>query len=283
MTTSSGPGPIFVSGPSRSGKTLMSVILSSHSRIVVSRRTDMWPRFYQRFGDLEQRDNFERCLAAMLMQSHITALGPDVERLRREFLGGPRSYARLFALLHEHHAERCGKARWGDQTTGLETLADRILPAYDGARFIHMVRDPRDRYAAVVERRPQRRFALPRSTMVWARSAALAVRNEARYPDVYRSVRYEALVSRPEQTIRNVCTFLGEEYQPSMLRLESESRYDDARRASKTGIPLTTAHIGRYRDVLDRRSSAFVGLVARREMRKLGYANVTTPVAAGEP
>ena len=39
-----------------------------------------------------------------------------------------------------------------------------------------MVRDPRDRYAAVVERRPQRRFALPRSThRAGSRSAALAV------------------------------------------------------------------------------------------------------------
>ena len=99
--------------------------------------------------------------------------------------------------------------------------------------------------------------------MVWVRSAALAVRNEARYPDAYRAVRYEALVSRPEQTMRNVCTFLGEEFEPSMLRMESESRYDDAGRASKTGIPLTTAHIGRYRDVLDRRVLRSSVLVAR--------------------
>jgi len=274
-------GPIFVSGASRSGKTLMRGILSSHSRIVVSRRTDMWPRFYERFGDLDQRENFERCLDEMLERPQIAALDPDIDRVRREFGRGPRTYPRLFALIHEHYAERCGKPRWGDQTAGLERMADTVIPAYPGTRFIHMLRDPRDRYAALVARRPQRRFALERSTIAWVRSAVLAARNSARHPDVYCAVRYEVLVSRPEQTIRNLCTFLHEKFEPAMLRMENEPRYDEARRASSVGIPLTTAYIGCHRDVLDRRSSAFVRLVARPEMRRLGYLNLPSHATPG--
>jgi hypothetical protein len=32
------------------------------------------------------------------------------------------------------------------------------------------------------------------------------------------TVRYEELVTQPEQTLRTICTFLGAEYQPEMLR-----------------------------------------------------------------
>jgi hypothetical protein len=68
-------GPIFIGGTSRSGKTLMRWMLSSHPRIVVTRRTEMWTRFYGRFGDLTEPANLERCLRAMLERRQIADLG----------------------------------------------------------------------------------------------------------------------------------------------------------------------------------------------------------------
>jgi hypothetical protein len=267
-------GPIFVTGASRSGKTLMRAVLSSHSRIVVTRRTDMWPRFYLRYGDLDRPANLERCLSAMLARRHIAMLQPDVDRIRRDFNRGSHTYHRLFALLHEQYAERCGKPRWGDQTAGLERMANEIVPAYQRTRVIHMLRDPRDRLAALVERRPPGRLTLPRSTLEWIRSAVLARHNRALYPDAYCVVRYESLVGSPEHTMRGLCGFLGENYEPQMLRMKSEPRYRDQRLACGARTPLTTTYIGRHREVLDRRSAAFVRAVARSQMHALGYTGM---------
>ncbi|MDI9547716.1 MAG: sulfotransferase, partial [Chloroflexota bacterium] len=113
-------GPIFIGGTGRSGKTWMRFMLSSHPNICLSRRANLWTDHDGRYGDLARVANLERCLDTLLRSKHIQFLNPDADRIRREFRHGPATYARLFALLHEHYAEQQGKPRWGDQTEMIE-------------------------------------------------------------------------------------------------------------------------------------------------------------------
>lgn len=265
-------GPIFVGGASRSGKTLMRWILSSHPRIVVTRRAEMWPRFYGRFGDLGRRENFERCLRAMLGREQIASLAPDLERLRHDFWRGRPIYARLFALLHEQHAERSGKARWGDQTGLVERFTDELMSAYRGAKMVHLIRDPRDRHEAILERGPRRLGAVGRSTAGWISSVKLAKRNGQRYPGSYKAVRYEALVTRPGDTMLAVCDFLGEDYEPAMIRMEDVRRYREQRIAGSDEGLISTAYVGRYRRTISCFDLAFIQAVAGQQMVDLGYS-----------
>jgi hypothetical protein len=264
-------GPIYIGGASRSGKTLMRWILSSHSRIVVTRRTEMWPRFAGRFGDLADPENLDRCLGAMLRRRHIAELAPDLPRLRRDFRGGPATYGRLFALVHEQYAERSRKPRWGDQTAEVGRSADQILAENPRARFLHLVRDPRDRYAAVLERGPRRPGAVGQATAAWLASASVALRNRRRYAGRYQVLRYEDLVSRPEGTMREVCAFLGEEFEPAMLRMDGVRRYDAIRAASESGSALSTAFVGRYRRSVGRDDVAFIQSIAGQRMLAFDY------------
>ena len=264
-------GPIFVGGAGRSGKTLVRWILTSHPRIVVTRRTEMWPRYYERFGDLGSPNNLERCLRAMLGRPQIATLEPDLERLRRDLRQGSATYARLFSLINEQYAERCGKPRWGDQTGLVERFADEIMSAYRGARIVHMVRDPRDRYEALRRRGRRRPGAAGKSTADWLTSVSLAQRNLERYPGSYKVVRYETLVARPEGTIREVCDFLGEGFDRAMLTLSGVSRYDEERAASPDGIPITGAFVGRYRDSIPRSDLAFIQATAAKQMVAFDY------------
>jgi hypothetical protein len=265
-------GPIYIGGASRSGKTLVRWILSSHSRIVVTRRTEMWTRFAGRFGDLAHPENLERCLDAMLRRRHIAELEPDLPRLRRDFLAGPATYGRLFALMHEQYAERAGKPRWGDQTAQVGRSADRIFAEDARARFLHLIRDPRDRFAAVLERGPRRPGAVGQATAAWLASAAVAVRNRRRYAGRYEILRYEELVSRPEATMRQVCGFLGEEFEPAMLRMDGVRRYDAIRTGSGSQSPVSTAFVGRYRNSLSRADVALIQSIAGRRMLSFDYA-----------
>jgi hypothetical protein len=264
-------GPIFIGGAARSGKTLLRWLLSSHPRIAVSRRTEMWPRFSGRYGDLGRSENLERCLRAMLARKQVAALEPDLDRLRKDFLGGAPTYARLFALIHEQYAERSGKPRWGDQTGLIERFADELMTAYPGARLIQMVRDPRDRYVAVRDRATRRPGALGRAMSEWLSSVGLAHRNAERHPGSCTIVRYEDLATRPEETIRELCAFLRETFEPKMLRMEGVRRYDPERARTRDGSPISTAHVGTYRGEIDRSEIAFIQAVAGRAMRGLGY------------
>jgi hypothetical protein len=276
-------GPIFVGGASRSGKTLLRWMLSAHPRIVVTRRTDMWPRFAARFGDLAAAGHFDACVEAMLRRPQIAALRTDTERLARDFARGAPTYGRLFALVHEQYAERCGKPRWGDQTGLIECYTSELVSAYRDPRIIHLVRDPRDRYAALVERGGQRACPLLRATNNWMRSARLAEDHARRYPHAYLVVRYETLVAQPETTLRSICTFVGEDFDPAMTRLDGARRYDAERAASADGSAVSAAYIGRYSDVLRDRDVAFIEHVGRRQMTTFGYdagTRLTPPARA---
>jgi Sulfotransferase family len=265
-------GPIYVGGAGRSGKTLVRWALASHSRIAVSRRADMWPRFYGRFGSLADPGNLERCLHAMLARPQVAALVTDPERLRSDVARESPTYGRLFALVHEQHAARCGKLRWGDQSGLIERFAEPVLAAFPDARILHLVRDPRDRHEAVAagggRRRPR---AAARSAASWLRSARLARRNAARWPDNYRIVRYETLVTRPEESLREVCAFVGERYEPAMLRLDAARRYDPERTGAD-GCPISAAYVGRHRGRVGAADLALIQGIAGRAMAELGFA-----------
>jgi hypothetical protein len=207
---------VFIGGLAFSGKTPLRIALSMHPRLELTRRTTMWTRYHGRFGNLAVAANLDRCLSEMLADPAIAALDPDRADIVNRFTQGPATYARLFASIHQQHADRLGKARWGDQMGMLEQHADLVLSSYPTAHMIHMIRDPRGRYAAARGRHRHMPGKLGWETARWRHSADLAASNRKRFPGRYHIVRYECLRAEPEDTLREVCTSIGEEYKPAM-------------------------------------------------------------------
>jgi hypothetical protein len=204
----------------------------------------------------------------------LVVLQPDWERLRCDFRRGPSTYARLFALLEEQYAQRHGKPRWGDKSLNTERYAEQLFAAYPGARVLHMLRDPRDRYASSKTRWQVRRGGVGAGTAEWLTSARWATRSAHRFPDQYRVVRYETLVTYPERTVREICGFIGEEYAPDMLSLAGVPKFRDHGNSSYGGQPtggISSSSIGRYRNVLSARDVACIQLLAGNEMNRYAY------------
>jgi hypothetical protein len=268
-------GPVFVAGLERSGTTLMYALLASHPNIAMTRRTNLWTYFYEQYGDLGDDAALDRCLAAMRRYKRLVVLDIDFDRLRTHFRAGPATYGRLFALLEEQHAAREGKVRWGDKSLNTERYADAIFAAYPGARILHMIRDPRDRYASVQARWGMRRGGVGAGTAEWLSSAQLAKRNQRRHPDRYRIVRYEELAGAPDRSMREICAFIGEDYTPAVLSMEGAQRFRDQGSNSSYGAReagvISTQSVGRFQDVLSVDQVAFMQAVAGRDMRELGY------------
>jgi hypothetical protein len=212
----------------------------------------------------------------MLSQKGILLLEPDPERIRREFWEGPLTYARLFALFHEHFAEKLGKRRWGDQLKLVECFANPIMAAYSTAKMIHMIRDPYDRYQAAKTKQRQWTGKVGWVMADWLRSADLARRNLERYPDRYRVVNYEALLTRREQTLREICAFLEEDFVPSMLTGEEAIRFASKKSrpnddVSTTDMTLNPSIRPPHAEML-RRELAFTQTYARRHLLEFGYS-----------
>jgi hypothetical protein len=269
--------PVFIAGPDRSGTTLMFAILASHPDLCMVRRTNVWRYFDGRYGSLGRPENFERCLSDMVRYRRMRHLAPDADRIRREFSAGSRTYGRLFALFYEHHAERSMQPRWGDKSLHTEHYADRIFAEFPYATVVHMMRDPRDRYASVRRRNGGDLSRVGAATARWLESARAARRNLRRHPGRYLVVRYEDLVSEPEPTVRRVCDFIGAPFTAEMLSLNGLPELRDSGGNSSFGDmtpgSISTNAIGRFRDALRPDECAFIELVARRDMQAFGYAS----------
>jgi Sulfotransferase family len=254
-------GPVFIGGLSGSGKTQLRMVLGAHPEISLTRRTRMWERFYGRFGNLGDPANLDRCLSAMLGDPGVQQLAPDVRRVRRELADGPCTYARLFGLLHQHHAERAGKRRWGDQLGFVERFADPIFATFPSARMVHMVRDPRQRPWAG-GRGLARGAKLGWETAMWLRSAERAERNRRLHRDGYLVVRYETFSAHPAETAEAICSFIGERFLPPMADALRGVRFDGGTRATGAGIVAAE---------LPAADVAFLDRYAARELARFGY------------
>jgi hypothetical protein len=267
--------PIFIAGLERSGTSLIYALLGSHPNISMTRRTNFWRFFNKRFGDLSKPENLELCMQQLRRYRRVQVLRPDFDRLRQEFEQGDLTYPRLFALLERQHAERAGKPRWGDKSLYTERFVREVFAGFPSAQILHIIRDPRDRYASVVRRWKGGKGRVGAATATWVASIALAERNRARYPGRYMIVRYESLATQPEETLQEICSFIGEAYSPAMLQMNSAATFRDAGGNSSYGKReagrVTANSVGRFRDVVPSREIAFMQAVAGRRMRTCGY------------
>lgn len=267
--------PIFIAGADRSGTTLTYAILVSHpSFAIVHPSPDLWTFFYKQYGDLSKSKNFERCLEQLLKYKPVYNLKPDPKRIRKEFWEGSPTYARLFALFQEHFAEQVGKPRWGDKTSYIERYTDPIIDAYPQAKILHLIRDPRDRYASAITRWPDSKGRVGGATARWIYSVHLGQRNLKKYPDHYKIILYENLIAEPEKEVREICEFLGEQYDPLMLTLHGAEKFVERGGNSSYNShksKISTASIGRFRKVISQRDIAFIQKYAKNEMLALGY------------
>ena len=133
-----------------------------------------------------------------------------------------------------------------------------------------MIRDPRDRYHASIERWPKGRGRAGGAVARWQYSTRLAERHVKRHPDQYLIVRFEDLIERTESTLCSVCDFLGEEFRPAMLTMDGapkhRDRISDGRKSTSPSELMSTDHIGRYRGRISSRDLAFIQLHAGRRM-----------------
>ena len=276
--------PILLTGPDRSGTSLLFALLGSHPNISMVRRTNLFRWFHGRFGDLADPTNFERCLDTMLRYERLSPLQPDPERIRREFREGDPTYGRLFDLLNAHHAEQVGKPRWGDKSLHTEHHAPAVFAEFPEARMIQVMRDPRDRHASVMRRYSDVNRNVGPVTGRWLASERAGRHNLSRFPGRYRLVRYEDLARNPEGLLVDLCDFLDEPYTPEMLGMQGVPEHESGNSSFEQFAPgtISTKGIGRFRTTLDRRDIAFIETVARRAMKRLDYQPDTTSPRLGD-
>jgi hypothetical protein len=284
--------PIFIVGANRSGTTLLRLLLNAHPRIAIPEElvyldsslagtpVEAWrdpalsPAAYQRFVEAFLDDN--------------PSLFETISRpaLRRRILGGPaRDLRHPYATTLQAWAEAQNKPRWGEKTPGNLFFVDVLMEMFPQAQFIYVVRDPRAGVASmqkvsffpddvVPNALIRRKFATEGFSLL-TRSVPSSQ---------WTTVRYEDLVTHPEQVLRSVCGFLGEAYVPSMLAFHHDAQQFMAEEASTSfnaaaTRPISASRIEAWRARLTNAEVAIIEAICAEEMTRHHYRPDAGPLS----
>jgi hypothetical protein len=286
------PAP-FVVGATRSGTTLLRLMLDAHPDIAIPSETHFIPDL------IKARDKHgasrERMLEMLTSHRrwgdfHITEeeLGRRWAALDRDGkLDGPAAVREFFKIYGEKQG---GPPRWGDKTPGYVKRMREIQETMPEARFIHLIRDGRDVALSILKQSfgPE---TIEAAAERW-RGRVLRGRAQEPYLAHYMEVKFEDLVLDTEGQLRRICEFIELDFHPAMLgyhetaaeRLKEKARElprgkgrdpQSAERRlkshEKTFEPPNPSLVGGYKTKMDPADQAAYEALAGDLLVELGY------------
>lgn len=246
------PNPIFIGGLYKSGTSLLRALLDRHPNIASGLET-YWFELDLPIGggdsDQDRRKAHIERLARFFeveepVVRHWAREADSAERFLDTFLG--------------HLAHSLGKGRWAEKTPGNILHTDRIFRAWPSATVIHIVRRPLDVFASL--KQAGKRDTIEEFVALWVDylgAGRTGLRTHG--PDRVVEVRYEALVSDPEKTMRYLLRQLGEDWHPVVSRYWGQLEdYEKVKRVTgkasttlkRLGQPISTERVSIWRDTV---------------------------------
>lgn len=215
----------FIVGASRSGTTLLRLMLSGHSRLHVTPETWFIRPLLARLPVDRPLDATERewAIGSIVNDYRWQDLGVGEVRLRAAVVDRPSVTLRdLTDAVYTCIAEDAGKARLGDKTPMYVEILPQLAKLYPDAQFIYLLRDGRDVALSYIDAGWGYR-CYEGDRFEWTVAVRAARAFAATAPATkWLEIRYEDLVRAPEPTLRRLCNYLGEDFEPTML--DSASR-----------------------------------------------------------
>ena len=213
--------PLILLGVSRSGTTLLRVILDRSPGIAIPDESFFVPLLARRHGRRIDREHFLDDVARIpTIRDWCVSVLDLAARVRS---GMPTGEA--VAAIYEAYAEAAGKSRWGDKTPMYMRHLELLERLFPDAQYVHLIRDGRDAALSFLQMpegtftrtwahptTPEQFACLWRKEVVDARSLGRRVGASR-----YHEVRYEQLVAAPESTVRAICEFAAVPFEPLML------------------------------------------------------------------
>jgi hypothetical protein len=208
------PAP-FVVGVTRSGTTLLRLMLDAHPALVIPPETHFIPKVIQKAK--EEKASVKRVHRAITDDRRWNDFELDSGELERRLKRlDPLDATAALRCFYDLYAEHHNKPRWGDKTPGYNIRMRRIARALPEARFIHVIRDGRD---VVLSQWSKASDPTPVEDAAkrWKQRVRVARAQASKQPDLYLEVHFEKLIEDPERELRRICDFTRLDFDPAML------------------------------------------------------------------
>ena len=247
---------VFIVGCPRSGTTLLQRMVNGHSQIAITSEA-RWVAecFEERRGVTSHGMVTPELISYLLNHPRFARLHIGREKLIALMQdGGPVSYPSFVTGIFDLYGRRKRKALAGNKTPAFVRKLGLLNTLWPQARFIHLIRDGRDVYLSVANWHKAYQPDKPGSYVTWREDPVsttafwweLNVRlgrqvGQSLGVGSYHELRYESLVTHPQEQCASLCTFLGLRYDDNMLRFhEGKTRNDPGLSAKRAWRPITS-------------------------------------------
>jgi hypothetical protein len=255
-------------------------MLTSHPNIYIPPESDFIPRFFSKntWQEMTIKD-VKRTLNIIFKQYRFVDewQGKPPEPLAFYQKMQPKTPSAFLDVLYTMYASQNRAQRWGDKTPIYASYLPLLSDLFPSVKFIHILRDPRDSAASLLEKYQSREFHVDIyfAARNWVRRIRKAqMDGKSLSAHDYFELRYENLVQDPEIELNQICDFLGETYHADMLlshELAQKTLPVDSYFFENVRKPLTTTRINSWTERLSIRDARLVQEVAGPLMKELGY------------
>ncbi len=276
--------PLFIVGCSRSGTTLLRLILTHHSKLHIPAESEFLLSLHENadtYGTFEEA--YQRWFFIRDLQTTEVSMGAyafsifnlGIKKAEQVLeTASPTTFAGASAALFEASAKKQGKPRWGDKTPHYVRHVDWLAESFPTAKFLHMIRDGRD----VARSRVEAGFTknIRASARHWKKEVLTGRESGTQLPDHrYRELFFEDLVDRPRSVLQNLCDWVGLDYEENMLHYHQDSDHSipdkHAHLHEKVSDPIDSSRAQAWKKSLSQREIGDIEDVAGDLLRDLGY------------
>jgi hypothetical protein len=290
--------PVFICGHRKGGTTVLLCLLDNHPQLLTYPADSAF--FYRIFPHCESLPK-EAVIDRLARETIIANLSSEMSVVNRPDLFDVHAIAETYRTimrdndntaaahlraLMSAYAVQCGQdsrhwRRWVEKTTSTEIYAVEVAQWFPNAKFIHIVRDPRDNFGSLksgwearYKAQESDKRALLQSLLdrggLGLRMAPMNL--EALGPDRYLVVRFEDLAKDSDTYMRNIAKFIGIDFGPTL------------KVPTVNGVPwpgnnfdgvvfqgLSDANVGRWHERIERWEAAVIEGHLGCVMERLGY------------
>ena len=218
------PPPFFILGSGRNGSTLLSAMLNKNPRLFLPPEQFVLPYAmmqWQLYLHKDEQKMFQRFLRMFAQEDKTSNWDVDFEALKRTFEENKteiNNFNEFVDFVFRFYGnKRKEQFIWGDQSPMMTHFASKIIQLFPAAKFVFLIRDPRDVILSCskLKSSPVRNYKVAAwkwndsiKTYDWLSKAA---------PERLLLVKYEDLVTQPQETITRISNFLEVPYTDRML------------------------------------------------------------------
>jgi len=262
-------------------------MVNAHPDITITPESHWIPRLYAKHWALTSDGRVKpKLIRRLLGHPKFARLKISLAELTRLTGNGQLvSYGNLVSRIFDLYGERQGKPLVGDKTPDYVRCIETLHRLWPSARFVHVIRDGRDVALSMMDwpkSRPKpgdfaawREDRVSTAALWWEMNVRLGRRaGKSLGHKLYYEVRYESLVTHPEEECAALCEFLGVPYSDAMLRFhELPGVSDPGLETKRAHLPVTPGLRDWSAQLPPKESERFEAAVGAL-LEELGFARV---------